>query len=372
MSLSRRDVLRLSAVGLTGSTALLYSVDSLGVFPAARFRAGGLRGFCIDSVAKRGADPRYFDALAASGARIGRISFPFRLGDVQHWRYLAKSEDLAALDRILAWAQARQIGIVLDGDFERANDAFFWSNGDLHQSFVESWRALMRQFKDRPSLVACDLLNEPNPPWTDNRLEAAMSAWRTLASAAVSAIRAEGARLPVVLESVGGGQAIGFRGLVPLPDDQVVYSLHVYTPHAITHQKVSPAWPVAVPYPAGPEWGLNDAVLGPGGWNRSRLELALSDVIVFQKTYSVPIFVGEFSCVRWAPDGSALRYVSDCLDIFSKYGWSWCYHEFRGWPGWDAEIDSDDREASTRSPFAPVFRTICSHFSAVHEGIDAP
>ena len=81
-------------------------------------------------------------------------------------------------------------------------------------------------------------------------------------------------------------------------------------------------------------------------------------MVEFQTRHDVPIYVGEFSCVRWAPNASAQRWVADCLALFTKFSWSWTYHEFRGWPGWDAEIDSADPSASTRSIDAPVMHSL--------------
>ena len=53
------------------------------------------------------------------------------------------------------------------------------------------------------------------------------------------------------------------------------------------------------------------------------------------------IFLGEFSAIRWAPDGSAHRYIRDCIEIFEKHGWDWTYHAFREWSGWSVEHTSD-------------------------------
>jgi hypothetical protein len=159
-----------------------------------------------------------------------------------------------------------------------------------------------------------------------------------------------------VFESVGGGQALGFKNMEPLADPQVVYSFHYYVPHEITHQHVAASWPRTIPYPAGLEWGLGawDPELGVTAIDRQRLEFEMRDVVRFQERYHRPIYVGEFSCVRWAPQESALRFVADVLEIFKIHGWSWSYHEFRAWPGWDAEIASADPNATRRSADAPM------------------
>jgi hypothetical protein len=128
---------------------------------------------------------------------------------------------------------------------------------------------------------------------------------------------------------------------------------------------VAPRWARTIPYPAGPEWQVRGLTLAAGKWDRSRLELELKGVIAFQQRYKVPIYVGEFSCVRWAPDGSAARYVADCLAIFKKYGWSWTYLAFRSWPGWDAEIAADEpRYSTTRSTDTPTMALLLNALGA--------
>jgi len=41
------------------------------------------------------------------------------------------------------------------------------------------------------------------------------------------------------------------------------------------------------------------------------------------------MYIGEFSAIRWAPDGSAYRYLKDLIDVFEAHGWDWSYHAFR-------------------------------------------
>jgi hypothetical protein len=49
------------------------------------------------------------------------------------------------------------------------------------------------------------------------------------------------------------------------------------------------------------------------------------------------MYIGEFSAIRWAPEGSAERYLADLVSLFEERGWDWSYHAFREWQGWSAE-----------------------------------
>jgi hypothetical protein len=76
-------------------------------------------------------------------------------------------------------------------------------------------------------------------------------------------------------------------------------------------------------------------------WDKAQLEQALQPVITFQNRYRVHIYIGEFNAIRWAPDNSACRYLSDLIDIFESHGWDLNYHAFREWSGWSVEHGSD-------------------------------
>ncbi len=257
-------------------------------------------------------------------------------------------------------ARKTAVQLVVVGGFQGIQEPTFWRDAALRDSFVDSWRWFAATFGDEPALAGMDLMNEPNPPWPSGDIAEATSAWNPLAAAAIDAIRNERVRLPVIYEPVAGGNAIGLARMQPFGDREVVYSIHFYTPHDITHQRVAAAWQRSIPYPADVSYGLGamDARFGITAVDRARLELDLMAAREFQRRHDVPIYVGEFSCVRWAPAGSALRYIGDALAIFNQWGWSWTYHEFRGWPGWDAEIDSTDPAAHRRSIDAPVMQAL--------------
>jgi endoglucanase len=69
----------------------------------------------------------------------------------------------------------------------------------------------------------------------------------------------------------------------------------------------------------------------------------------------VPMFVGEFSCVRWAPEGSCPRWLADAVALFEAEGWGWTYHCWRCYQGWDAEVPASLPQAQ-RSGRLPEHR----------------
>jgi hypothetical protein len=249
---------------------------------------------------------------------------------------------------------------VIACDLQPVDEREFWGSPKLQVSYVSCVGVLARFLSSRNAVVALDVLNEPNPMVLSGGLLEASEVWWRLAQQLVGEARASGLSGPVVVQGVAGGHPVGLRHFQPLDDSNVIYGVHFYTPHDITHQFVSDRWTRKIPYPAGSEWGLGawDPELGTSGIDRSRLVQEVRHAVRFQQRHRVPILVGEFSCVRWAPSGSSTRYVADCLQIFSALGWSWVYHEFRGWPGWDPEIASERPSSTVRSGTAPTYLTL--------------
>ena len=344
-----------SAAGLIAPHALIATAATE-LAATASFRAGGRTGFVLGGVER---EPLYIDAMAALGANTARIFFPFRRcnGCSDFGR---SPDDVAALHRLLARAGECGMKLVVVGSFAGIEQPAFWADDALRSSFVDNWSWFAATFGQHPALGGLDLMNEPNPPWPSGDIAQAQAAWNPLAAIAAAAIRRQAPSVPIVFEPVAGGNAIGLAKMAPLAQPGVVYSIHFYTPHDITHQRVSAAWPARIPYPADASYRLGawEPRLGITRIDKARLAHELEAARAFQLRHDVPVYVGEFSCVRWAPPGSALQWVSDALALFKLYGWSWTYHEFRGWPGWDAEIDSTDPDATRRSTSAPVMAAL--------------
>ncbi len=361
----RQATLGLAGLALAGAAVNLGAHTDVKVLtetaadPWQRWASGHWRGFTTDNIPKLGFAA--LDALHNTGARLARVGLRIDPGCSACGPSGVASHNLQSLQAVLAHAQRTGLGVVVLGDFDGGADAApLWRQAALQDRFVQTWAALARELGNHPAIAGLDLLNEPNPPMADGTLGSAQAQWRNLAQRTVAEIRRAGCDRPIVFESVAGGSAWGLRGLQPLDDPRVVYSLHFYTPHDITHQQVSAHWPRRIPYPAGVEWQLGgwDAELGIGPIDATRLAAELRFARAFQRLHARPMYVGEFGCVRWAPRGSALRWVTDCVNLFNSYGWSWSFHSFRTWPGWDAEIDSEDPQARRRTEDAPLMQLL--------------
>jgi hypothetical protein len=72
-------------------------------------------------------------------------------------------------------------------------------------------------------------------------------------------------------------------------------------------------------------------------FDRAAIDRIAAPGLAFQRKHKVPMYLGEFSVVRWAPHDSAVRYLGDIVDFCESNGWSWSYHSFREFNGWSLE-----------------------------------
>lgn len=222
----------------------------------------------------------------------------------------------------------RQVGlhVVLDlhtapGGRDDANNCVLFQKRELADEFVAIWQMLAKRYKGERQIWAFDLLNEATTSDKD------VVGWPDLALRAAKAIRAIDPKRTIIYEPAPWASCAAFANLKPLPLDNVVYSPHCYDPFQFTHQGIY-GNPTPVSYPG---------TIAGEQWDKSRLEKSLAPVDEFQRKYKVPIYMGEFSAIRWAPDNSNLRWLSDLIDLLEARGWNWSYHAFREWDGWSVE-----------------------------------
>ncbi len=290
----------------------------------------------------RARDTEYFDALLSSSARLCRIFVTFGVAGGTAGFSISRGA-LRELSAVVSLCEAREIRLVLAFEVNGAHTSRFWSDELFRESYIRCIVEIADYIAASKSVAGLDLLNEPNPPHDSRGVAGAAQACNGFMESAVGALRKSGWQRAILVQPVAGGAAF-------------------YVPHDITHQFVGTSWVRAIPYPADISWGLGawDPGLGVTRIDLERLARELAPVVEFQRANGARIYVGEFSCVRWAPADSSLRYVLDCLKLFRSYDWAWAYHEFRGWHGWDAELPLTHSTDAKRSRSAPTMRALRS------------
>ncbi len=273
--------------------------------------------------------------------RTGEASRDSSLENFDRWL----DRELKKLDAALPLCEQDGLMVVIDlhsppggrptaGGYVGSDSGLFTDNR-VQQKFVDTWSRIAARYKHAKAIWGYDLANEP----VEDDIEEGCDDWQALAQRAAVAIRAIDPQRAIIVEPARWGSPDGLNDLVPLSVSNVVYSVHMYIPHAFTHQGV---------FEQGPSYSYPGVIQGKL-WNKAELERALQPAIDFQKRYNVHLYIGEFSAIRWAPDNSACRYLSDLIEIFEKQDWDWSYHAFREWQGWSVEHGPDKSDTKPAS-----------------------
>ncbi len=229
------------------------------------------------------------------------------------------------------------------------SDAGLFTDPNCQERFVNIWTNLATRYKSAKPIWGYDLVNEPV---ADDVAESCAD-WQDLAGRTAKAVRSVDPLRTIIIEPAHWGGPDGLKDLLPIPVSNVVYSVHMYLPHAFTHQNVFGKTPSYV-YP-GDIQGKH--------WDKVELERALQPVVDFQNRYNVHIYIGEFSAIRWAPDNSGARYLGDLIDIFEQHNWDWTYHAFREWTGWSVEHGSDPQDTKPAASPTERQKLLCGWFA---------
>lgn len=326
VTMARQSCLLIGAT-LALSTALAFAAPLSTLEQRMQlFRDGALRGFALAELPDGGHEiytETDFKDLAATGANLVRVAIQLRkCKGCDH--YDMPEADIRYAERILNRGDRygfRVVLVLLATPW--GNESDYWDSDSLKADIVKKWGQLARRLKSYPALQAYDLLNEPVVPQS-LLARSAQAQWHELAEAIARELRVVDPDTPLVVEPTPWGLPSSFWRTEPLNLPGVVYSFHFYEPHEFTHQGL-PGQPAALAYPGR-------------GWDKSRLSQAMDEARRFAVRNKVPMFVGEFSCVRWAPAGSCPRYLDDAVSLFEAEGWSWTYHCWRCYQGWDPEV----------------------------------
>lgn len=209
----------------------------------------------------------------------------------------------------------------------------FWASDRHLQDVVDVADKISRRYASRGGeLTAYEFLSEPlvrhagkvsTPPQ-----------WQSLSLRLVRALRQNDPDRFVSITAGLGGSPSEYGRFHPIPEPRIIYSAHMYLPHAFTHQGIG-EYLKQYEYPG---W------IGLTYWNQRMIRSSLAELHNFQIKYKVPVMIGEFSAHRKAKGGD--QYIQDLISLFNSYGWAWTYYSYKGFQAWNPSIldetDQDD------------------------------
>ncbi len=265
----------------------------------------------------------------------------FLIGNADHYTTIQPA-DLQYLKSILDLCAEEHMPVVLTmlslpgSRWKQHNDGLddqrIWRDACYVDQAVSFWTDCARELRGHPALVAYDILNEPH---SKNYFGSLLHDFYTRV---IAGIRSVDNDMPIVIESAGYADPAMFCACVPLDDDKILYSFHMYEPFAYTNRKTNQG---RYKYPGYIEDYLSHAAIY---CNRDYLSEYLAAVCLFQKKFSIPswrILAGEFGGHRSSP---GLRdYFSDLITIFNSHQWHWAVYAFREdtWDGMNYELGAD-------------------------------
>jgi hypothetical protein len=253
-----------------------------------------------------------------------------------------KVSDKEAFEASMKWADTMldtcsRLGITavvginsfpLDPSKPNQTTAAFWENQADQEDMVQTIREVAKHFKGRSvELGAYDFMSEP--VLYQGGRTVAPPLWPQLLRKIISAIRKEDENRWIIVAPGPWGLPEGYKKFDPPADQKLVWGVHMYLPHIFTHQGIRDC-PLGTTYPGR---------ISSNFWDKDALRAALEPLRRYQVLHPGPVFVGEFSAVRWAKGGE--KYICDLVEIFEEYGWGWAYFSVKGWQGWDPDYNSE-------------------------------
>ncbi len=205
----------------------------------------------------------------------------------------------------------------------------------LRQSMIDRARDVATLYKDSTEIAGWALMNEPDAVGT-------LGLYVKFAQDMAAAIRRIDTNHIIIVPSMVGNGATDINKISePLPFSNTMYELHFYQPFQITHQGINTEDSVRTEYPNSPASPYYKASY-LGAYSSANLlqEAKLTTIQSFTTKYNIPVYVGEFTCVSYAPNWSSTRWVTDVSSIFENLGWAWTNHAFEEYEPWDPEIPS--------------------------------
>jgi len=321
-----------------------------------------LRGFNVPNLS--------FELLRDARDKFGANSVRYLLP--LNWKANVDHVDSAeALRRLVAdlpqgLENARQLGLTViislpmfdlgkTDSPEAKKPGAFWKDESHLQQYLETWTEIAKMSAGRDQEIWFDLMNEP---LDRSVMPFAPKQWPAWAQKMIDTIRAIDPVHPVVVESGPGGLCWGMWSQPLLKGDPIIYSFHQYQPQSYTHQGIADVQHTDLAkafLQSGRPWPGEFGDSGGGMWDQERIAKELEPVQAFQKAHpDARIYVGEFSVVRWAPNGA--QYLKDSLELFEKNGWDWSYHAFREHNFWSLEHLPDGTKSDALTDRGQVVR----------------
>ena len=304
---------------------------------AADFSGKKLRGFNLGVVTNLSQlSGKNLGAARATGANLARYWIRVKHDASNVYSYTDPAM-LSTLDSAIRLCE--KIGLYLVVTLEvlpNQGECDLWGNTARKEGVKKIWQQLATRYKGKKNIAAYDLINEPRINTTTKAGSTTeYIAWQT---DVIKAIRLIDVNHVIAVEVLNNGMLYEYSKIDFLFKNykNLIASPHGYSPLSITHQGYG-GNNIRRIYPDPNSSNYNSSTY----FGKVAYWKVMAD---FRLRYpTVPIWVGEFSCINWAPKNTlsqwtSTRWIEDAIKFMEANNISWCYHAWREWQGWDAEI----------------------------------
>jgi endoglucanase len=243
---------------------------------------------------------------------------------------------LVFLDIAVDRAEAAGLYIVLDN---HSWDPVINTDPAIEPVLLAAWSQMALHFKNRSDKVLYEVLNEPHG--------ISDSVWNAIQGKVIQAIRAEDITHTIVVGPANWNSYLNLDAMPVYSDDNLLYTIHFYSPHLFTHQGTTWGDPVpsdltGVPFPynsssmpslpaslAGTWWETMYDVYpqqGNEAWVKSQLDIAVQ----FRSERNVPLWCGEFGANPTAsPSVDRAAWTDSVRSYLEEKGIGWTF--LTGW-----------------------------------------
>jgi aryl-phospho-beta-D-glucosidase BglC (GH1 family) len=232
------------------------------------------------------------------------------------------------LDRIVTLASAHHIAIDLClFTFPGVTNRGIWRDYRYWDQLEKLWVFMATRYKKFPNVVAYELMNEPRLVLDEgggiDRVGLRTGSWDfpdnwknspkdyfALVERVGQAINRIDASKAVIVPAVGSwGSPLNFNWMRPVNVRNVVYTFHMYIPHAF-----------------GDSGKQGRSIVGyDSKKTRSKVIEAMEPARRFAEKYNARIFVGELGLPVHTEGMGARDWLHDVLGYVEKNGWTWAY-----------------------------------------------
>lgn len=291
------------------------------------------------------------DVEYLAGLGLDHLRFP--IDEEQMWDEAGRAEEEAfdLLNAALDWCVEFGLRAIIDVHILRGHHFNvevkpLWTDEAVQEGFYDCWRQLSARLGTRPrDMVAYELLNEAVADDPDE--------WNRVAHGAIAAIRELEPQRIIVLGSNQWNSADTFDRLSVPEDENLILTFHFYLPFLLTHHTAS--WTPLAPYKGPVHYpgrvvtdeeiaSIDQETLRVLGVERSDisatnlvahhdrhvLEGLMAKPLAVADRTGLPLYCGEWGCIKAAPEPDRLRWYADVRSILEEHNIAWATWDYKG------------------------------------------